>query len=64
MGYIDPLDENSSLLIGGCETKEDCSNHLRSGDFEVLLGAITIRSSRTRSQFKLLSPVEDSSDRE
>lgn len=55
--YVDALDENSSVLIGEWQTQEDWSNHLRSSDFAVLLGAITILSSPASIDFKLLTSV-------
>jgi len=55
--YVDAADENSSVLIGEWETKEDWSTHLRSRDFAVLLGAITVLSSPSSIDFKLLSSV-------
>ena len=55
--YLDSIDEDSSLLIGEWETKEDWSNHLRSTDFAILLGAITVLTSPANIQFKVLSSV-------
>ena len=60
--YVDAVDENSSVLIGEWETKEDWSNHLRSHDFAVLLGAITVLSSPASLDFKLLSSIAVDSD--
>lgn len=60
--YVDAVDENSSVLIGEWETKEDWSNHLRSRDFAVLLGAITVLSSPASIDFKLLSAIAVDSD--
>jgi len=57
--YVDANDENSTVLIGEWETTEDWTNHLRSRDFAVLLGAITILSSPASIDFKLLSGVAD-----
>jgi quinol monooxygenase YgiN len=57
--YVDAVDENSSLLIGQWRTREDWANHLKSADFAVLLGAITILSSPGNVAFSLLSAVED-----
>jgi quinol monooxygenase YgiN len=42
--YIDAADENSSLLLSEWETASDLSNYLRSNDFAVLRGAITVLS--------------------
>ena len=58
--YVDASDENSSVLIGEWETREDWTNHLRSRGFAVLLGAITVLSSSSSIDFKLLSAVEQS----
>jgi quinol monooxygenase YgiN len=58
--YIDAADENSSVLIGEWETSEDWHNHLHSRDFAVLLGAITILSSPSSIEFKLLTSFEES----
>ena len=60
--YIDLVDEDSAILIGEWDTKEDWSNHLRSRDFAVLLGAITVLSSPASFQFKLLSSIAVDSD--
>jgi quinol monooxygenase YgiN len=53
--YVEAGNENSSVLIGEWETQEDWDNHLRSDDFAVLLGAITILSSASSMDFKLLT---------
>jgi quinol monooxygenase YgiN len=42
--YIDAADENSSLLMGEWETESDLNDCLRSKDFSVLRGAITVLS--------------------
>lgn len=42
--YIDAVDENSSLLIGEWETESDLNDYLRSSDFAILRGAITVLS--------------------
>ena len=55
--YVDAADENSSVLIGEWESQEDWTNHLRSRDFAILLGAITVLSSPASIDFKLLSSV-------
>ena len=57
--YVDAADENSSVLIGEWETSEDWHNHLHSRDFAVLLGAITILSSPSSIEFKLLKSFEE-----
>jgi quinol monooxygenase YgiN len=57
--YVDATDENSSLLIGEWETKADWTNHLRSRDCAVLLGAIAVLSSPAGIDFKLLSGIAD-----
>jgi quinol monooxygenase YgiN len=58
--YVDAADENSSVLIGEWETSEDWHNHLRSRDFAILLGAITILSSPSSIDFKLLTSCAES----
>jgi quinol monooxygenase YgiN len=57
--YVDATDENSTVLIGEWESQEAWNNHLRSRDFAVLLGAITILSSPASIDFKLLSAIAD-----
>ena len=57
--YVDANDENSTVLIGEWESQEAWTNHLRSRDFAVLLGAITILSSPDSIDFKLLSAIAD-----
>lgn len=57
--YVDANDENSTVLIGEWESREAWTNHLRSRDFAVLLGAITILSSPASIDFKLLSAISD-----
>jgi quinol monooxygenase YgiN len=57
--YVDANDENSTVLIGEWESREAWTNHLRSRDFAVLLGAITILSSPASVDFKLLSAIAD-----
>ena len=44
--YIDASDENSSLLMAQWETDSDLNNYLRSDDFAILRGAITLLSTR------------------
>lgn len=44
--YIDASDENSSLLLAQWETDSDLNNYLRSDDFAILRGAITLLSTR------------------
>jgi quinol monooxygenase YgiN len=43
--YVDPTDENSSLLMSEWETESDLNNYLHSADFAILHGAITVLSS-------------------
>ena len=45
--YIDASDENSSLLMAEWETDSDLNNYLRSEDFAILRGAITMLSIRS-----------------
>ena len=44
--YIDTKDENSSLLMSEWETESDLNRYLRSNDFAILRGAITVLSIR------------------
>lgn len=44
--YVDAADENSSLLMSEWETEFDLNNHLRSNDFAILRGAITVLGTR------------------
>lgn len=57
--YVDALDENSTVLIGEWNSQEDWSNHLRSRDFAVLVGAIKVLTSPSSIDFKLLSVITD-----
>ena len=45
--YVDSSDENSSLLMGEWETESDLDSYLRSEDFAILHGAITILSTES-----------------
>ena len=45
--YLDAADENSTLLVSEWETEKDLNNYLRSNDFAVLRGAITVLSIRS-----------------
>jgi len=45
--YVDPTDENSSLLMSEWETESDLNNYLHSADFAILHGAITVLSSHS-----------------
>jgi quinol monooxygenase YgiN len=58
--FVDATDENSSLLVGEWQTREDWSNHLRSRDFAILLGAITVLGSPAGIEFRLLASVPES----
>jgi quinol monooxygenase YgiN len=40
--YVDPTDENSSLLLSEWDTQTDLNEYLRSNDFAILNGAITV----------------------
>jgi quinol monooxygenase YgiN len=55
--FVDVSDENSSLLVGEWQTHEDWSNHLKSDDFAILMGAITVLGSPNCIEFRLLSSV-------
>ena len=45
--YLDVADENSTLLISEWDTERDLNNYLKSNDFAVLRGAITVLSVRS-----------------
>lgn len=45
--YVDPTDENSSLLMSEWETESDLNNYLHSADFAILHGAVTVLSSHS-----------------
>jgi quinol monooxygenase YgiN len=45
--YLDAVDENSTLLVSEWDTERDLNNYLRSNDFAVLRGAITVLSIRS-----------------
>ena len=45
--YLDVADENSTLLVSEWDTERDLNNYLRSNDFAVLRGAITVLSIRS-----------------
>ena len=60
MGYgvfIDATDENASLLVSEWQTHDDWLNHLKSRDFAVLMGAITVLGRPNCIQSRLLSSV-------
>jgi quinol monooxygenase YgiN len=42
--YLDVTDENSTLLISEWESEDDLNDYLKSNDFAVLRGAITVLS--------------------
>lgn len=42
--YLDAADENSSLLMSEWDTELDLNNYLRSNNFSILRGAITVLS--------------------
>ena len=45
--YLDATDENSTLLVSEWETETDLNAYLKSHDFAVLSGAITVLSIRS-----------------
>lgn len=51
--YVDASDENSLLLLAEWETDSDLNNYLRSNNFAILRGAITLLSTRC-TDFKAL----------
>jgi len=60
--FVEATDENSSLLVGEWQTREDWSNHLRSRDFAILLGAITVLGSPAGIEFRLLCSIAESEE--
>ena len=42
--YVDTADENSSLLLSEWYTEKDLNEYLRSNDFAILTGALTVLS--------------------
>ena len=60
--FVDAVDENSSLLVGEWQTHDDWSNHLKSDDFAILMGAITVLGSPNCIEFRLLSSVPITKD--
>ena len=55
--FVDAVDENSSLLVGEWQTHDDWTNHLKSEDFAILMGAITVLGSPNSIEFRILSSV-------
>jgi quinol monooxygenase YgiN len=55
--FVDAIEENSCLLVGEWRSQEDWSNHLRSRDFAILMGAITVLGSPNSIEVRLLSSV-------
>jgi quinol monooxygenase YgiN len=55
--YVDSSDENSSLLIGEWETESDLESYLRSNDFAILHGAITVLSLQSTDCRALITQV-------
>lgn len=55
--YQEAGNENSFLLVGEWETQVDWDNHLKSDNFAVLLGSISVLSSRPDIECKLLSSI-------
>ena len=53
--YEEAGDENSFLLIGEWETRDDWDKHFRSDHFAVLLASIMILGRRAELDFRLLS---------
>jgi quinol monooxygenase YgiN len=45
--YVDTDDENSSLLVSEWDTEDDLNNHLKSEDFAILRGVISVLGIRT-----------------
>ena len=45
--YVDADDENSSLLVSEWDTEDDLNTHLKSEDFAILRGVISVLGIRT-----------------
>lgn len=45
--YLDANDENSSLLVSEWDTEADLNNYMKSDEFAVLKGAVTVFSARS-----------------
>jgi quinol monooxygenase YgiN len=58
--YVDAADENSSLLVGEWESESHLNNYLRSNDFAILRGAITVLSERSTDIRALVTEVTSS----
>lgn len=59
--YFDTADENSSLLLSEWESESDLNRYLRSNDFAILRGAITVLSVGT-TDYQALITSEGSRD--
>jgi quinol monooxygenase YgiN len=58
--YVDTVDENSSLLLSEWDTETDLNEYLRSNDFAILNGAITVLSTnRVDSKALVTSQTHD-----
>jgi quinol monooxygenase YgiN len=57
--YQDATDENSFILVGEWRSEADWNAYLETDDFAVLLGTISVLSSRADTEFTLLAPVTD-----
>lgn len=55
--YQDSTDSNSLILIEEWEAEEDWTNHLRSRDCAVFLGAVSVLCRPASVDFKVLSYV-------
>ena len=53
--YLDAADENSSLLLSEWESESDLNRYLRSNDFAILRGAITVLSVGTTDYKALIT---------
>jgi len=55
--YVEAGDQNSFLLIGKWETREAWDHHLKSDNFAVLWGSLSLLADRPDVDFQLLSHV-------
>ena len=52
--YVELTDENSALLISEWEARADWDNHLKSRDFAILCGALSVLANFSDIDFRLL----------
>jgi quinol monooxygenase YgiN len=55
--YQEEADPNSFIIVGEWKSQEDWDHYLETEDFAILLGTISVLSSRADTDFKLLVPA-------